>query len=232
MNELSKYTYRIKNAAPTLSISNSMRRLTGQTAEEYSTAGYKCICVYVQRGLSDQKDLFKDIAKAIIRIQSEAEHTYHILTFGFGTSGQLSTETKAMAFAGYGNMIFNSKVAKSIADAAGDVPESPAVIDELYPAQRVKGLGYWKSKIEKEDLLIIIGRKNEFVLSDSLKTVINSKMSKQILFAEIDADDMNYHYKDSDYFNRFAGILMNSVGGITGQEPITSVTATTDTENN
>jgi len=61
---------------------------------------------------------------------------------------------------------------KNITRISGNNTVRQAIIPELFPKTDMRSLYSGKIKIEKDDLLIIIGRKNEVIFSEDLKNKI------------------------------------------------------------
>ena len=103
-------------------------------SDEYGRS-YKSICIYIQNGLKNEKELFKVISKSIFKIQSSNKRKYPVLVFGFGNTKFLQYEKKYFDF-GYVNSWHNAnKVAETISRISGINKVKMAIIPELFPKQ-------------------------------------------------------------------------------------------------
>ncbi len=182
---------KLKNSAPRYDVSENSGRRGGYYGDaNESAAGYKSICIYVQNGLAEYAELFKEIAKGIFKIQSNNMRKYPLVVFGFGNTAKLQHEKKHFAF-GYLNDSFNdSKVSQTIVRISGSTQCNPAIIPELFPKTDSRSLYTGKIKIEREDLLIIIGKENEIFFSETIKEKITDRLKKQILLVVIGKEDV------------------------------------------
>jgi len=190
---------KIIEKAPTYTVSENYGRRGGfyGDSDEYAK-GYKSICIYVQNGLEEKTDLFKIIAKAIFEIQENNCRKYPLLVFGFGDTKYLQHEKKYFDF-GYLNDVYNvNKVAKTISRISGNKTVRRAIIPELFPKTDKRSLYAGKIKIDRDDLLIIIGRNNEVFISENLKNKIKPNINKQIFLVEIKDENVNYIFKPKE----------------------------------
>jgi len=190
---------KIKREAPSYTYGESFGRYNGIHSEsnEY-TRSYKSIIIYVQNGLSDKFDLFIIIAKAIFKIQENNYRKYPLLVLGFGHTNNLQHEKKYFDF-GYQCDAFNvKKVAETISRISGNTKITKAVIPELFPKTDIRSLYTGKIKIDSDDLLIIIGRKNEVFFSEDLRNKIKRNIKKHIFLVEIENGNVNYIFKPKE----------------------------------
>lgn len=188
---------RIIREAPTYTVSENYGRTGGYygDSDEYAKS-YKSICIYVQNGLEEKIDLFKIIAKAIFKIQINNCRKYPLLVFGFGDTKNLQHENKYFDL-GYSNDVYNyNKIAKTISRISGKRTVGQAIIYELFPKTDVRSLYHGKIRIDKDDLLIIIGKKNEVFFNSKLKLKLNSQIKKHILFVELYQGNIEFHFKN------------------------------------
>ena len=90
---------KLRNVAPSYDISENYGRRGGYYGEEDESAcSYKNVCVYVQNGLGDKLELFREIAKAIFKIQKSGGRTYMLIVFSFGVSENLQHDRKFFPF--------------------------------------------------------------------------------------------------------------------------------------
>jgi|TARA_B100002003_G_scaffold231112_1_gene241835 hypothetical protein len=193
----SKLLYRISQDAPSYQAGEIYGR-----SEGYGRS-YKCICIYVQNGLSNHLELFKIISKSIFKIQSNNKRKYPLLVFGFGDTEFLQHEKKYFDF-GYVNSWHNAnKVAETISRISGTKKVEMAIMPELFPKTDIRSLYYGKTKIEPDDLLIIIGKKDEVSLDENLKKKNShriNKLKKRTLLVEILTKNVCFNYKPMELF--------------------------------
>jgi len=172
-------------------------------SEEYGRS-YKCISIYVQNGLYDQIELFKEISQSIFKIQSNNKRKYPLLVFGFGETEHLQHEKKYFDL-GYANSWHDAnKIAETIARISGNKRVNNAIIPELFPKADIRSLYGGKTKIEQDDLLIIIGKKDEVLLDENLKKKISlriNKLMKRTLLVQINNNDVTFNFRPKDFYN-------------------------------
>ena len=188
-----KIISRLKTNAPTHETGGWGRRYGDFSESSDESSGYKGVYVYVQNGLAEYVDLFKEIVRGIFKVQKGNNRPYPLMVFGFGKTDSLQHEKKPFDL-GYANDIYNiGKIAETIARISGDRPVNPAIIPEFFPKVRYP---YGKIKIEHDDLLVIIGRENEVYLNENLKGKIRSSFMKRILSVDIGEDNVSFKTKD------------------------------------
>jgi len=184
---------KFKNNAPTYDVSENYERRSGYYGDSDETAvGYKSVCIYVQNGLADYLDLFKEIARGLFRIQSEHQRKFPLVVFGFGNTNHLQHEHKYFDFGYLNDYMAVIKVAEVIARASGTIQCNPTIIPELFPKTDIRSLYYGKTSIERGDLLVIIGRVNEIFLNETLEDKITGRLRRQILLVEISQDNVSF----------------------------------------
>lgn len=187
---------KIKRATPSYSSGGSSIRSPGIYTEsgEYSS-GYKNIIIYVQNGLSEKNDLFLKIAKSIFKIQSNNSRKYALLIFGFGNTKNLQHENKYFDF-GYINDAYNDhKIVRTISRISGNNKVNKAIIPELFPKTDIRSLYHGKTKVKRDDLLIIIGNKGEVFFSKDIRDKIKTRIRKRMLLVEIENENTDYIFK-------------------------------------
>lgn len=199
-----KIILKLRNDKPTYVISENYGRQSNFFGDyDESASGYKAVCIYVQNGLADYVDLFKEIARGVFNIQAGGKRFYPLVVFGFGKTIHLQHEKKSFDF-GYMNDLANvTKVAEAISRISGSIPYKPAIIPELFPKTDIRSLYHGKTRIERDDLLIIIGRENEIFLSDTLENTITYSFRKQTLLVEIDKENVSYKTRPNFEFKSF-----------------------------
>ena len=175
----------LRNAAPLCTI--------GEEGED--SRGYKSVCIYVANGLAGELDLFKEIARTVFGVQRGGGRKWPLLVFGFGHADTLQHEGKFFDF-GYLNDSFNvNKVAETVARVSGSDIASPAIIPELFPRVGIRSLYVGKTRVERDDLLIVIGMKGALFFDPGLADQIGSSIRKRILLIEVEADSPNFTFK-------------------------------------
>jgi hypothetical protein len=201
----SRLIHKINQNAPSYQTSENYGRSGGYYggSEEYGRS-YKSISIYVQNGLYDQIELFKEISQSIFKIQSNNKRKYPLLVFGFGETEHLQHEKKYFDL-GYANSWHNAnKIAETIARISGNKPVKNAIIPELFPKSDIRSLYGGKTKIEQDDLLIIIGKKDEVLLDENLKKKISlriNKLMKRTLLVQINNNDVTFNFRPKDFYN-------------------------------
>jgi hypothetical protein len=192
-----KVIRKLRDHAPTYTVGENSGRRSGYSEDSVEYArGYKSICIYIQSGLADNHEQFKEIAKGIFKIQVYNSRKYPLLIFGFGNSDELKYEDKFFSF-GYSSDSFSaSKVADAMVRLAGQYNCNPAIIPSLWPKTSIRSLYSGKINIESDDMLIIIGREKEVFFSDILKDKLSAKMSKRILFVEFGEKSVLFRIKE------------------------------------
>jgi hypothetical protein len=191
---------KLKNAAPSYEVSENYGRRMGFYGDADETAsGYKSICIYVQNGLSEYNDLFKEVARGIFRIQSNNQRKYPLLVFGFGKSSHLQHIGKYFDLGFLNDTMNVSKIAEETSKISGSVSCKPAIIPELFPKTGLLSLYSGKTRIEGDDLLIIIGRENEVFFNDTLQDKLTYSLKKRILLVVITNEGVSYNPKDFNF---------------------------------
>jgi hypothetical protein len=190
---------KLKITAPTYEVGeNRGMRMDYHSEYEQTVSGYRAVCIYVQNGLSIYNDLFKEVAKGVFSIQTGNQRKYPLFVFGFGKTSHLQHENKYFDF-GYLNDSSNvSRVAEAIANISGSIKCNPAIISELFPKTGTAGLYRGKTSIEREDLLVIIGKENQVFLDETLKNTLYY-LKKQILLVEIGKDEVLFKTREINF---------------------------------
>ncbi len=185
---------KIKRNAPTYAASFDDGRREGYYGgyDSYGSS-YKGICIYVQNGLEQSTDLFNAIARVVFRIQSSNKRQYPLIVFGFGSTDHLQHEKKYFPLGFVSSSGSWPKIAETIARISGPAPAIPATIPELYPKTDIRSLYQGKTRINDDDLLIIIGKKGEVFLEKGLERQMTSTRKKRILRVEIGPEVIAYY---------------------------------------
>ena len=207
MNNIIKSKYKVSNKlinkiirkAPTYISGGKYSLRSYGYDDEYSTS-YKSVIIYIQNGLNNNHELFKEIFKAIIKIQKGGNRKYQLLVFGFGDTDKLQHENKFFDF-GYINDKYNiDKVIETISRLSGSqVIKEIAIIPELFPKTDARSLYTGKIKVDDQDLLIIIGNKEKTIFAEKLKRKLKMSIRKHIMFADINSIFTKVEYTFGNY---------------------------------
>jgi len=187
---------KILRKAPIVTSSVNLGRRFGDFSEyDISSRAYKNILVYIQKGLSTHSELIKGVLKPILQMQSDAAIKYKIIPFTFGIS-ELPFYNGKYFDINYKPSII--KISKVILELSGEKKsQNPAIISKLFPKSTIAN-SYSGGKIgikKKEDILIVIGKKGEVFFNESIKEKVE-KFRKQILFVEIENENVNWYFYD------------------------------------
>ena len=194
----------IRSDAPSYQTSENYGRSSGYygDSEDYGRS-YKSICIYVQNGLESEMELLKVLSKAIFKIQASNKRKYPLLIFGFGNTEYLQHKNNHFMLGYLNSWHYATKIAETIARISGNKPVKNAIIPELFPNTDIRSLYGGKTKIDQDDLLIIIGNKNEIILDDNLKMKISlrrNKLMKRTLLVQLNNNDVNFIYKPRELY--------------------------------
>ena len=141
-------------------------------------------------------ELFKSIAKAAFKIQSSNRRKYPLIVFGFGNTSNLQHENKFFDFGYISDKHNVNIVAETMSRISGNNTVTKAIIPELFPKVDIRSLYSGKIKIDDDDLLIIVGKKNEVFFDKKIEFKLKNKIRKRILFVEICKDNIHWQYKN------------------------------------
>jgi hypothetical protein len=187
----------IEQKAPIVTTSeNSGRRYGDFTEYDIDSRGYQNIILYIQKGLSSYSKLIKGILKPVLQIQGEAGIKYRIIPFTFGLAYEPFYKGKYFDMR-YSYILTNmGKIARILIELSGDSKsQNPSIIPKLFPkTSAASSYSGGKTGIKiKEDLLIVIGRKDQVYFDESIREEVE-KFRKQILFVEIEDENVNWHF--------------------------------------
>jgi len=187
---------KILRKAPTVSSSESSGRRFGDFSEyDIDSRAYKNILFYLQKGLSSYSELIKGILKPILQMQYEASIEYTIIPFTFGIDDDPFYKGRHFNI-NYQMSISN--IAKVLLELSGNTKsQNPAIIPRLFPKSTpANSYSGGKTRIKKkEDLLIVIGKKDEVFFGELIREKVE-KFRKQILFVEIENENVNWYFYD------------------------------------
>ncbi|ALO17450.1 hypothetical protein L21SP5_03857 [Salinivirga cyanobacteriivorans] len=185
----------LKYYAPSFSKEGDSR---GYGYDEYEETyrSYKSVLVLVQKGLANYSDVFSAVADTIIKIQEEPGRKYPIIVASFGDKEHLEHEGKYFEMGYMYDRYQDTEIAKCMSQLSTEEEVCPATIPELFPKTDLRSLYDGKSTLPDEDILIIVGKKNEVFFHSNLKEkIIRRSKERCTLLVEIDANDVNWVFK-------------------------------------
>lgn len=181
---------KIKFEAPRISKNSDYDR------SEESSKGYRTVLIYIQKGLGKYKDLILNTVRLILNVQRGAGIRYQLVPFGFGNSDKLIHEGKYFDLGFTNDLLNDFKIAETLQRISGNEPiTTPSIITELYPRAGMKSLYGGKTRIDNNDLLVIIGKKDNVAFASELESKITSIIRRHILFVEIDNNTIIWNFK-------------------------------------
>lgn len=189
---------KIRDKAPSVDSTEGAGRRFGYY-EDYDEAGrgYSSILFYVQLGLAEYKDLIHEIAKLIIYVQSGYSRRYTIIPAAFGKGRDFVSDKKYFDMAYSTSYLAHEKIAGTIAKlSGGEASDVPAVIPAFFQKTDARSLYYGKTQFERNDLMIILGKKGEVFFDAKLENSFRSDMKKRVLFVEIDDENVKWIFRD------------------------------------
>lgn len=183
----------LRKAQIATSSENPGRRFGDFSEYDIDSRAYKNILFYIQKGLSSYPELVKGILKPILQMQYEASVKYKIIPFTFGLDDEPFYKGKCFNIDSQPSI---SNISKVILELSGDKKsQNPAIIPRLFPkSTAANSYSGGKTGIKKkEDLLIVIGIKDEVFFDESIREKVE-KFQKQILFVEIENENVNWHF--------------------------------------
>jgi hypothetical protein len=195
-------------AAPTITISEDDGRRGGYYGDsDEETRGYRAVLVYIQKGLGSQHDLVRSVVRLILKAQRDAGIKWALVPLSFGwEDGRLHHEKKYFDLGPSSGSIADSNITETILRISGTDPSSmPAVIPELYPRADIRSLYGGKTRVDEEDLLVVIGIKDEVCFAEQLRNRITNPIRKHILFVEISESQANWIF--DSYHPTFDSII-------------------------
>jgi hypothetical protein len=189
--------------------SNAPSHSAGQRTNGYGTyrddgntySGYNSVVLYIQNGLGAYKELIDEVLKAVQKVQQNVGKEYPLLPLGFGNSLTLQHEGKVIQMVPLNMITFNaiSKITEIVLRISESHQSSPpAIIPELFPKVDIRSLYNGKTRIDENDLLIIIGKEGQVYFNEELETKLNYRIKKHMLFVEIRGEEVNYILKNPD----------------------------------
>ncbi len=194
---INKLSSRILADAPTKTVSENWGRQMGEYYDEdLETSGYASVLLYVQLGLSEYGDLIKEVIKLIFQVQNEYIGRYVLLPVAFGKDNKFIHNKKYFNF-GYRDGISGiGSVHKEVMNLTNTaISEVPAVIPDFFPKTDARSLYSGKVKFERDDLMIIVGKKSDVAFLEELRHRFTASIKKRILFVEIEENSVNWNYR-------------------------------------
>ncbi len=189
---------KIKSEAPLVTVSENYGRRSGYYgADDESSRAYYSVLIYVQKGLGDEEELFKQVVKLLLRVQKDAGIKYPLLPMSFGWGEELHHEKKYFDLGYLNDWMLDAKIAKVLSRISGIEPsDSPAIIPALFPKTDIRSLYSGKTKVDDKDLLVIIGKRGEVFFDAKLDPKMKSKIRKHILFVELNDGTVQWYFKN------------------------------------
>ncbi|MFC2129986.1 hypothetical protein ACFLSQ_00980 [Bacteroidota bacterium] len=186
----------LKRNAPSSTFSENYGRRSGYYGDsDEETKGYKAILIYIQLGLSGYDELIREIVFLILKVQNDYVGKYPIIPAAFGKGNDFIHEKKSFKMGFYNDRQLDTKISKVIKNLSGKYKSDvPAIIPNFFLKTDIRSLYHGKIKFEKDDLMVIIGKKDEVFFNEQLQVKFKSWMKKRILFVEIDYDKVNWNY--------------------------------------
>jgi hypothetical protein len=185
---------KIKQTAPPHSTGGNRRGYYGDESEE-TFVSFESVIIYIQKGLEEYDELFKEVLYLVFKVQNDAGRKYPLIPMSFGGEDTLTHEQKYFVL-GYSNDRFSqTKITKEIIRLTGKKIINPSIIPELFPKTDIRSLYSGKTKVTDKDLLVIIGNKGQVFFDKSVEHNLRLKIKKNILFVEIDGSKVNWIYK-------------------------------------
>jgi len=198
----------LRNATIVTSSENSGRRFGDFSEFDIDSRAYKNTLFYIQKGLSSHSELINGILKSILKIQYNASIRYNLIPFTFGNDDEPFYKGKYFDINYQPSII---KIAKVLLELSGDKKsQNPAIIPRLFPKSTIAN-SYSGGKTgikKKEDLLIVIGKKREIFFDEAIKGEVQ-KFRKQILFVEIENENVKWYF--GDYEPEYRKIMKQGV---------------------
>ena len=183
----------LRKAPIVTSSENSGRRFGDFSEYDSDSRGYNNILFYIQKGLSSYSELIEGILKPILQMQSEAAIKYRLIPFTFGIDDEPFYKGRCFNI-NYQPSI--NKIVNVLLELTGDIQsQNPAIIPRLFPKSTTANkISDGKTGIkEKEDLLIVIGKKGEVFFDESIREE-TEKFRKKILSVEINNENVEWHF--------------------------------------
>ena len=186
-------SYLSSNAPSYQFAENSYRRLGigGIESDEYA-ASYSSVMIYIQYGLEAYNELIKRVLRGIFRLQSHGKRNYQIIPAGFGKNNELrNTENSFTITCG---AVMPQKLVNELMEiTSSESSDVPAIIPALFPTPDNRKLKGRVNKFEGSSLLVIIGKKGEVQLEQSLKASMKRAVKKRVLFVELGEEEVNWY---------------------------------------
>ena len=190
---------KISDNAPVQTISDGWERgrsnVFGDDIYEESSRAYKNVLFYVQIGLAEEIEIIKKIVDLVLRVQQNSGIKWYLIPTSFGDNTELIYEKKYFEM-GYMTDTMNINViVKVLARLSGkNKIKENAVIPDLIPRKNGKCILRGKSRIDNNDLLVIIGEEGKVYFNQELKNHLKLSIRKHILFVSFGKDEIKYYF--------------------------------------
>lgn len=179
---------KLRHNAPSGSISENFGRTVGYFGDsDDETKGYSAILIYIQLGLSESKELILEVVRLILSVQKDYRKKYQIIPAAFGKGKDFIHKKKYFNMGSYNDSQLDTKIVEEIRTLSSKKKSDvPAILPDFFPKTDIRSLYYGKTKFDKSDLMVIIGKKDEVFFAEHLQDKMTLSVKKRILFVEID----------------------------------------------
>lgn len=204
----------IRRNAPTSTLSENSGRSGGYYGDEdEETTGYKSVILLIQKGLAKYDELILEVVRLILAVQKGYRKKYAIVPAVFGQGADLINGTRYFDMGYYTDRQSDQTIADILNKLTGEEKSDvPAIIPYFFPKTDNRSLYGGKTAIDKNDLIIVIGRKGEVVFADDLEMMLTDSFKRRVLFVEIDDNSAEWLYQEFHpvSFSYYAGVGMNN----------------------
>lgn len=194
---------KIIRKTPCFSSGENFNRYPGVITEGHETnCQYSNVILYIQRGLNLKAEFYENLVLSISKIQTVRYKKYRLFIFGFGETEELQFKDKYIEISRKSIVSQKEKIIDNIKFVSSGKVSSKPVIHELFPkSQQGSNLYVRRSKINKEDLLIVLGKKGKVCFDESLESQLKASIRKHILLIVFDLSSADYifHPKEINY---------------------------------
>jgi len=185
-----------KNAPSRTVSENWGRNIDYYGDSDVTTAGYRSILIYIQLGLEEYEELVNEVVKLVLQVQRGINKKYPIVVSAFGRGDELIHDKKHFKMGYINDRLAGKQIANAlIALSSKEECKIPAIIPKFFPKTDIRSIYGGKTAFEKDDLMVIIGKKDEVYFAKNLQDTFRSWMKKRILFIEIDNNCVNWNYR-------------------------------------
>lgn len=194
---------KVKDYGVPISSSENGGRSGGYYEDEDSESrGYRSVILLIQKGLASCKDQVLEAVRLVLRVQKGIGIKYPIIPCSFGGNEELHHEGKYFDMGYMNDWMDDYKITEVLLHLSGsELDNNTSVINRFYPSADNRSLYNGKTNAKDSDLIVIIGRKDEVVISQELLGKISSSIKKHILFVEINGENTNWYFRNIPIIN-------------------------------